>query len=333
MNRHAGLDDPAPPRVSRAPRRRHCFRRGSRGALAWAALALAACVRRPPGPGAIAAREHAVVREGIRLALWEKHAVPVAEAARASRVLLLVHGATYSGRPDFDLPVRDYSLMDFFARHGYDVWALDIHGYGHSARPAGDWSDTASAVRDIEAAVEWIAHARDVSRLHVLGWSWGTQTTGRFAALHPERVNRLVLFAPFWHGRPEWRTARVPTEATHSNVPPDLSDFIPGQAEPDVVAAYGQAIVRTDPRSPNGVWVDLYTKLPLLEPERIRAPTLVIHGERDPIAQPQDLLPFFAALGTHDKQYVMLPDGGHAIMLEAGRARFQQTVLAFLERP
>jgi len=71
-------------------------------------------------------------------------------------VLFLVHGSSNSSRPSFDLTVPgkgEYSLMNVFARHGFDVWTMDHEGYGRSTRTAGN-SDIASAVEDLKAATE-----------------------------------------------------------------------------------------------------------------------------------------------------------------------------------
>src|SRR3979409_2465150 len=58
------------------------------------------------------------------------------EAARP--VLFLVHGSSNSARTSYDLMVPgkgEYSLMNVFARYGYDVWTMDHDGYGYSGRP------------------------------------------------------------------------------------------------------------------------------------------------------------------------------------------------------
>lgn len=65
-------------------------------------------------------------------------------------------GGTWSGRPLFDLQIRDYSLMDFLAENGYDVWAIDLHGYGRSDKTDEDWTDSHSAAADIATAVGYI---------------------------------------------------------------------------------------------------------------------------------------------------------------------------------
>ena len=100
-----------------------------------------------------------------------------------------------------------------------------------------------------------------------------------------------------------------------------------------MVDAYAREALKTDPQSPNGALRDTLTKLPMVAPERIAVPTLIIRPEKDFVSSPEEMLEFFGKLKTADKGYVCLPEGGHAILLEKGRRRFQQTVLAFFDRP
>jgi pimeloyl-ACP methyl ester carboxylesterase len=73
--------------------------------------------------------------------------------------------------------------------------------------------------------------------------------------------------------------------------------------------------------------------MPFLDPQQITVPTMIIYGEYDYYAKDDDLLPFFAQIKTHDKQLVLLPNGGHALMLEKDHRRFQQQILSFFDRP
>ena len=224
--------------------------------------------------------------------------------------------------------------MDFLARNGYDVWAIDIHGYGQSDRTIKDWSDTASAALDLDSAVEYICRLRGVSQVNMLGWSWGTQIAGIYAAAHPERIAKLILFGNVWKGLPEWRDMPAPEEQYRTNGEDDArEDFIPGQFEADVVEAYAREALKTDPKSPNGVLIDLATRLPLVNPERIAVPTLIIRPEHDFASTPEEMATFFGMLRSADKSYISLPDGGHNIILEKGHRRFQQVVLSFFDRP
>ena len=78
-------------------------------------------------------REHFVPSDtpGIQLYLRNKRL----ESARADRILLFVHGSTYPAETSFDLPLGGVSLMDFLAKDGWDVWLVDLRGYGKSTRP------------------------------------------------------------------------------------------------------------------------------------------------------------------------------------------------------
>jgi pimeloyl-ACP methyl ester carboxylesterase len=279
--------------------------------------------KRDAATNPISGKEHYAIRDGLRIYLWEKHKAGVKDSFGISgKVALLVHGGTWSGRPDFDLQIRDYSLMDLLAANGYDVWAIDIHGYGHSDKTDRDWSGVQSAAADIDAAVEYITKLRGVNKVDLLGWSAGTQRAGLYAMQHPERVRKLILYAPHWKGTAEM-AAR--------------SDFVEGelalhpQFEEDVVALYAREALQADPQSPNA-FVD-NANLPILDPLRITVPTMIIFGEYDYFAKEEDLLPFFSQLKTRDKRFVLLPHGGHALILEKDHRRFQQDVLGFFDRP
>jgi pimeloyl-ACP methyl ester carboxylesterase len=303
--------------------------------LVCVCLRFAVPAQEKPANKGIIGKDHYAVSNGLKVYLWEKFHKDFDETFKqTNKVVLLVHGKTWSGRPDFDLQIRDYSLMDFLARNGYDVWAIDIHGYGRSEKTSKDWSDTESASNDIGAAVQYITSQRGLDKISIFGWSWGTQTTGLYAMNHPEKVGKLILYAMGWKGRPSNRSAPVPKEQYRvNNEAAARSDFIPGQYEPDVVEKYVEQALAADPKSPNGVVVDQITKFPILMPERIRVPTLIIHPEKDFLATEAETLEFFGKLGTNYKSYIALPDGGHAILLEKNYKKFQSAVLGFLNQP
>jgi pimeloyl-ACP methyl ester carboxylesterase len=320
--------------------------------LAWALFLITALVilansqtRTAPDPSTsvvpIQKKEAYVMRDGLRIYLWEKYRADQEQSfSSTGKVALLVHGGTRSGRSLYDLQIRDYSLMDFLAQNGYDVWAIDIHGYGHSDKTAKDWVDSHSAAADIAAAVDYITKLRAVTKINLLGGSAGTQRVGVYAMDHPEKVARLILYAGLWKGTPEFRAFNAkrienggqPLPQYRATTEEDFrSDFVEGQFEQDVVEESVKLGLQMDPQRPNN-FVE-YKNLPILDPARITVPTMIIHGENDRVAKEEDLLPFYSQLATHDKQYVLLPDGGHMLLLEKGHRRFQHEVLSFFDRP
>src|SRR3954447_1102543 len=107
----------------------------------------------------------------------------------ADKILLYVHGATYPSETAFDLPIEGASMMDLIAARGYDVWLVDIRGYGRSTRPP-EMSlppeankpivSTEVAVRDFASAVDHVLRRRGVDSINLMGWSWGTAITGKY---------------------------------------------------------------------------------------------------------------------------------------------------------
>jgi pimeloyl-ACP methyl ester carboxylesterase len=86
-------------------------------------------------------KEHTTERGGLKLALTERwKAGEESKWKTNGKVVLLVHGATWSSRCTFDT-APGYSLMDALAEDGWDVWAVDLHGYGASGRTELDWTE------------------------------------------------------------------------------------------------------------------------------------------------------------------------------------------------
>lgn len=137
---------------------------------------------------------------GIRL--FVREVIAPRTGRSAGKPILLLHGARVPGVASFDLPVPGGSLAADLAQRGFDVYILDVRGYGKSTRPKGmDEPPNAhaplvrsnEAVQDISAAVDWIAEHRHVSRVPLFGWATGGQWAGYYASLHPERVSAVIL--------------------------------------------------------------------------------------------------------------------------------------------
>ena len=126
---------------------------------------------------------------------------------RPEQTVLYVHGATYPSETAFDLKLDGLSWMEYIASRGYDVWLLDLRGYGKSTRPA-EMADKPeanppvvtgqTAVKDIGTAVDFILQRRNIPRLNLLGWSWGTTLMATYTTQNASKVERLVLYAPAW---------------------------------------------------------------------------------------------------------------------------------------
>ncbi|HSG07734.1 MAG TPA: alpha/beta fold hydrolase [Longimicrobiales bacterium] len=280
-----------------------------------------------PGRPAFGQTRHTVMSDGHPMAVWEKRP---ADAARAAVVLL--HGRTWSGLPDFDLqvPGEELSLMDGLTGRGYAVYALDQRGYGATPRDETGWLTPDRAAEDLAAILLWVRGREAERPVHLFGWSQGSMVSQLTAQRHGELVDRLVLFGyPF---RPGAQLAHEepagPPPARTTTAEAAASDFItPGAISDAAVAAYVEAALAADPVRVD--WTRTH-QWNALDPAQVRVPTLVMRGEHDPLAPQPTVEAFFSGLGTQDRALIVVAGGDHAAFLERPRAYFLDVLDAFL---
>jgi pimeloyl-ACP methyl ester carboxylesterase len=297
---------------------------------------------------------------GIQLYIRNKHLQGMSEFG-PERILLYVHGATYPSEATFDLALSGLSWMDYIAQRGYDVYFVDLRGYGGSTRPTEMEQPpmnnppivtTDVAVRDVSAAVDYILARRHAAKINLIGWSWGTTIMAAYTAQNNDKVNRLILYAPQWiRSTPSpisegayRRVSMGPAKERWLKGAPEnkRSDLIPaGWFE-----ALAAALLATDPvgskenpptiRAPNGVLQDtnIYWSAgkPYYDPGMITVPILIVHAEWDadlPSYMSQTL--FTKLANTPYKRFVEIGEGTHFIFMEKNRMQLFREVQLFLD--
>jgi len=271
----------------------------------------------------IIGEEHWAAKDDVRLFLWEKYA----DSPHNKRgTVLFVHGSSMASQPTFDLqvPGRPFSsAMDWFAAQGFDTWCVDMEGYGRSDKHRDITCDIANGANDLAAASAYIQSLRNNDGFLVYGISSGALRAAMFAEVHPERVSRLALDAFVWTGEGsptlEQRRKKLPQFLDSKRRPIDR-DFVysifnrdhPGTAAEDVIEAFAEAITALDDSMPNGTYIDMCSRLPLVDPKKILCPTIVLRGEYDGIASFDDLIKFYTALPNNDKQFSVMAGISHA---------------------
>lgn len=302
---------------------------------------------------------------GIDIYVRNKH--PAQLSGGAARTLVFVHGATYPASTAFDLPLGGTSFMDDLAEHGFDVYLLDLPGYGRSSRPAAmaqpaeasaPAETTEDAVRHYGAVVDYVLKRRGLQKLDAMGWSWGTTIAAGFAAAQPQKVERLVLYAPIWtvpgaapvlaNGKlGAYRTVNSDAARQRwlNGVPPDKqAGLIPDgwfdawQKATWAIDPAGAAQTPPVLRAPNGVVQDIRERWgaghPTYDPAAITAPTLLVHGEWDrdtPRVMAQTLFPLITRAPW--KRYVEIGEATHTVMMEKNRRQLFSVVEEFLLAP
>ena len=295
---------------------------------------------------AIRSEEYWADKGGVRLWVYRKFVGDTGAPDAVRPLLFLVHGSSYSSKTMFDLQVpgrSGYSMMDHCAGLGYEVWTMDHEGYGRSDRTAS-WSDIASGVDDLKAAMGVLEQVTGRSRAAFFGQSSGALRAARFATVHPQHVERLALDAFVWTGKDAptlVKRAELLPQLLASNVRQVDAAFYAsvftrdhaGAAEAMLGDAVAQAELEHGHTIPNGTYLDMVSKLPLVDPERVLCPVLILRAEHDGIATEEDLMAFFARLPHPDKQLVKLGGLAHTALLGINRRRLYHALLAFLSLP
>ena len=306
--------------------------------------------------------------ERVGLYLYEKVTQETADAITAGRgtneVVLFIHGGSVPSVPDFDLQYQDYSWMEHLADAGFDTFAMDHTGYGFSPRPMMDDPcnmephDQAIVIPDvlsepcepdyrrelttlrserdeIDSVVSYIRTLRDVERVHLIGWSAGGRRAAIYAALYPEQVASLVLYAPSVSTTGPDANSGTPVPmalqtretlmqdrwesfvACEDQVDPGIRDVVwqtimGFDALGSVWRDEGVMRVRTTDSSG---WLSEYGA-------RITAPTLILVGEQDGLLPAGQNL--YADMTANNKVLVTMACSTHFAVWEATQHKFLQ---------
>jgi pimeloyl-ACP methyl ester carboxylesterase len=298
---------------------------------------------------AVLGREHWTSKSGkngeaIRLFLWQK---PPAAGTPKRGTVLFVHGSSMASQPTFDLSVPgrpDSSVMGWFSARGFDTWCMDHEGYGRSDKSRPINCDIPNGAEDLAAGSEYILEKTGESSLLVYGISSGALRAALFAQKHPERVARLALDAFVWTGEGSptlaERKKKLPEFSSRNRRPIDrafvhsiFSRDHPGTADEATINAFADAIVALDDSVPTGTYVDMCSKLPIVDPQRITVPTIVMRGQWDGIAAIEDLIEFFKRLPNPDKQFAVMAGISHASFQQKNYLMVYHILHSFFSQP
>ncbi|MGA7940609.1 MAG: alpha/beta hydrolase [Bradyrhizobium sp.] len=295
--------------------------------------------------GVIWSNEYWAKKGDVPLWMFRKR-VGAPKAGEPSKpVLFFVHGSSVTSRCyDLKVPGKgEYSVMNEFARYGFDCWTMDHENYGKSGRTSGN-SDVKSGAEDLKAAAEVLARETGRQKYHFLGESSGALRAGAYAMMAPERIDRLVLAAFTYKGEGSptltKRAEKLDYYRSHNMRKRDREMIRsiatrdkPGTSDQAAVEALADEEMQFGDQIPTGTYLDMTANLPLVDPKKVMAPTLLIRGEYDGIATVDDLQDFFKQLPNGDRQFIILPGTAHSVVLATNRQLFWHATKAFLDMP
>jgi pimeloyl-ACP methyl ester carboxylesterase len=289
-------------------------------------------------------QEHWINKGDAKLFLWNKVA---GDPARTQGTVLFVHGSSMASQPTFDLQVSgrpDSSVMDWFAKRGFDTWCVDMEGYGRSTKDRNNNAPISQGADDCLAAANHIAKLHGSRPLLVYGISSGALRAALFAQRNPKLVGRLALDAMVWTGEGSptlaERKKKLPEFRAKNRRPIDKA-FVysifnrdhPGTAEDRVIEAFADAITALDDSVPTGTYVDMCANLPVVDPAKITMPTIVMRGQWDGIAGMDDLIEFFKRLPNPDKQFSVMAGISHASFQQKNYMMVYHILHSFFTQP
>src|SRR5688572_6175819 len=288
---------------------------------------------------------------------------PIArDAAAANRVVLFIHGAGTPAEVAFDVPHQDYSWMAYLARAGFDVFSMEHTGYGRSTRPAvmddpcnlapkqqagivrtpasckpnapRNLSPITAEWEEIDAVVDYLRALRGVKTVSLVAWSRGGPRAGGYAALHPDKVQRMVLLAP---GYSRAMPAAAPVKF------PDNAALVNTQSREEFVANWDRQVgcpKQYDAATLDSVWTEMQRSDPVgakwgpgvrrapgttvwgwtpAVVGKTRIPTLMVAGEHDKQIVPERVQHLYEDLGSSQKVFIQLACSSHNAMWETNR--------------
>jgi pimeloyl-ACP methyl ester carboxylesterase len=253
----------------------------------------------------------------------------IARGGRAAdHVALFIHGAGTPAEVAFDVPYQDYSWMAYLAHAGFDVFSMDMTGYGRSTRPAPmndpcnltreqqaafvpalipapcaasyphQMTTLASDWHDIDGVVDRFRALRHVEKVSLLGWSQGGPRSGGYAAQHADKVAKLVLLAPAYNrGTAAATPAEVPAKGAAMNT----------QSREEFVANWDRQMGCPDQyeaAARDSVWQEMISSDPIgatWGPGVRRAPQVTSWGWTQAVVANMRF-PTLLIAGAHDKQ-------------------------------
>ncbi|MBY5348191.1 MULTISPECIES: alpha/beta hydrolase [Rhizobium] len=300
--------------------------------------------------------------DGIKLYLRNKRRRDH-KAFLAEKTIVMVHGATFSSGSLYDVPLNGMSFIDFLANQGFDVFAVDVRGYGKSTRPPEMQAEpdlnpplvgTDTGVTDFATAVDFVLRLRGLKAVNVFAMSWGGTVAGAYAARNGDKIVKLALLAPQWlsdvpipidQGGVLGSYRLVPVHAALARWLSTAPEYAQERLVPEgwfdlwAKLTLSEETSQADReqgklRATNGPIQDIRTYWragnPYYRPSEIRAPVLLLHGEWD-IDVPLDLArTYFKQLtGASYRRWVEIGEATHLALMETNRMQAYSEVARF----
>jgi alpha-beta hydrolase superfamily lysophospholipase len=275
---------------------------------------------------------------GMRLLVVAK----IPQAGRLGQAVLLVHGSGV-GWEYWDIPLRDYSVMDYLAGRGLDVYAVQSRGYGKSTKPNGMTVTAANIAADLKSVVADIMKRSNVNKVSMAGHSSGGTVALVAGGTYPELLDRMVIIGTRYKKINPQFVAYATKMIEQASEPGkdyvnnthylDVEKRLDAHDE-DVVAWYKKLVGENYRLMPGGIYPDSVGKNPAaLFVPTMKVPTLLLNGSKEYVVELDDSFDMFRDLGPSDKAMIIQPGGYHLMFLERkGHVGLQESIFFWVTK-
>lgn len=198
------------------------------------------------------------------------------------------------------------------------VIAVNLRGHGASTNPSGAYTHAQTA-EDIKGLLD----ALDIRQARAIGFSSGGMTLLHLATRHPDRLSKMVVVGATSHFGEQARA--IMRDVAERGLPPPVRQMFERCATRGKAQADG--LVRQF-----GAFKDSHDDMNFKPAElaRIKASTLIVHGDRDeffPVSIPVEM---YRAIPK--AQLWIVPGGSHEPTAGASEGAFVETVGRFLAK-
>lgn len=256
-------------------------------------------------------------KDNLRL-YWQAFTPPEPRAAVA-----VIHGyGDHSGRYG--------PLFEALSTDGYELHAFDYRGHGQADGRRGHCDHFSDYLDDLDLFLDRVAAAIPSDRkLFVLGHSHGALILARYLLDRPRRVAGAVFCSPYLRLAIRPSPIKVGMARLIGRVLP----WVPFESEIRTEQLTRDPMIREttlrDPLynrtvTPGWFFESLAAQAEVLRRAgQITAPSLVLSGLADSIADPAEMRIFYERLGSADKELRTYPDAYHELFNELPDIRRQ----------
>jgi len=244
------------------------------------------------------------------------------------RSLVIVHGASEHGR-------RYDHVARLFADRGWGVIVGDNRGHGRSGGDPMHVRKFEDYLRDLDAV--WEHHQLDPARTALLGHSFGSLISARFAETRPEKLSAVVLMSPLLRLKVRVNPLVVAWGKLVSFLAPSVrfeSRIDPSDTTRDEVALMARQADPLIHRSVTCGWffqMQAALKAVWGDVSNLYMPVLVAQGGADRIVDPHVAEPWLEKVPSTDKELKWFPEHYHELHNEPDWLDVMNSVADWLE--